>query len=134
MPVRPVNVNVDFANVTIQNGIPSGLPTWNVVPKKIKCHHGQNTVKWTLAATNLPTGCSAIFPTVSPVVFNASPVWPGGDPAKQQDGTITAEDDFQNQTTAVEFGYTVNVQLVNGSNVYDFPHDPDVENAPGDGK
>jgi len=134
MPNRPVTVNVDFKNVTIQNGVPSGLPVWNVVPTKVKCHNGQNNIIWTLSATNIPTGCTAMFPGVSPIVFNASPVWPGDDPAKQSDGTVTAGDNFQNQAASVEFGYTVNVTLQDGSNYYDFPHDPDVENASGDGK
>src|SRR5258708_24023874 len=111
MPKVPVTVNVDFSPLTVQNGVPSGIPNWNVSPDHVPCHNGQNNITWTLTATNIPTGFTAAF-TDPGVAFKTSPQWTGGSPQNSaNNSTVSASDNFQNLTNAVQYRYTTSVKM-----------------------
>lgn len=133
MPQIPVSVTVDFTGVSLNGNQFSGNPSWTVAPQEVQCHNGQNTITWTLNATNLPAGSAAAFPQSGAIVFKTSNSqgWNGGPPTTQTNGTVTATDNFQNLTTPVKFYYTTYVVLTKAqitSQAYSY--DPDVEDIP----
>jgi hypothetical protein len=129
-----VNVNVNLSGVSYANGAWSGTPTWHFVPHKAHVLEGDNTVTWTLHASNPGQGYSAAFPSSSPIVFKSTndPQWPGGTPTIQSDGTVDASDNFDGVTATYEYKYTTSVVVTApGGATQTFTHDPDIENDPG---
>ena len=144
MPNIPIAINVDFTGVTYQNGAWTGTPAFTATPSSAPVEHGNNKVIWTLTTVNannqntVPTGYSAGF-TNDGIVFKSTNQQPWNNaPAKQPDGTITANDNFQNLPQDVYYYYTTKVQLTpqagtNGQqNTWSF--DPDVVNEGGNVK
>lgn len=131
MPQVNVSVGVDFTNVVMQGGSLVGTPNWTVSPDPLEVHNGNNNITWTLTVSNLPQGCSAAFDPSNPIVFksNNSQQWVGSAPAVQRDGTVTAGDNFQGLTAAVNFYYSINL-AVSITTSQAFSKDPDIENEP----
>ena len=145
MPNLSVGVNVDFTGVTYNPGRGwSPQPAWTFTPPSLVVHQGNNKITWTLTTNNangqnsVPAGYTAGFAAgTNAIVFKSSnPVaWTGSTPTQQADGTITADDNFQNLNQTEVFDYTTNVVLTpnagtNGQSGT-FSLDPDVENVPG---
>ena len=136
MPQLPVAVNVDFSSVTIRGNQFSGNPAWTFTPPELQVHNGQNNIKWTLTAVNLPTNAQAAFASSNAVQFKGTnnPPWTGTAPATQPDGTVTAGDNFQNLASSQKFYYNTNIVLSAPSVVsQSYTFDPDVENESGGG-
>lgn len=142
MPQLGVGVNADFTGVLYTNGNWTKQPAWRFSPPSLQAHNGNNKITWTLATLNssnqnsVPAGYTAAFQSTNGIQFKPStPPWPGSTPALQGDGTITANDNFQNQGAAQTFGYTTVVVLTPnpGTNgvVGTFTIDPDVQNESG---
>jgi hypothetical protein len=142
-----VGVNVDFTGVTYTPGNGwSPQPAWTFTPPNLEAHQGNNKITWTLTTNNasgqntVPAGYTAAFASgTSGVAFKATnPVaWTGSTPTMQPDGTITANDNFQNLDENETFNYTTTVVLTPnaGTNGQQgtFTWDPDVENVSGGG-
>ena len=62
-----------------------------------------------------------------------NPQWPGGTPSTQSGTSVTADDNFENQTTTNSFHYTTSIVVTapDGVTTTTFTHDPAVENDPG---
>ena len=137
MPQIPVSVTVDFTNVSVNGNQFSENPAWSVDPQEVQCHNGQNTLTWTLTATNLPAGSAAAsaaaFPQSGAIEFKTSNSqgWSGGPPTTQPNGKAEATDNFQNLTIPVKFFYTTYVVLTKPSiTSQTYSYDPDVEDIP----
>lgn len=135
MPKKPVSVTCDLTG-TFSNGWTGTEPAWTFDPDPLQCHNGNNAITWTLTATNVPTGFTAAFSNPG-IVFKPSPAWTGTTPTNQTDGTVTAEDNFQNLAAAVTFAYTTSVTVTppagSSFSAQTFTKDPDVENDTGTG-
>ena len=92
MPDIPVNVNVNLTGVSYQNGVWSGDPSWHFEPHTAHALPGDNTISWTLRASNPPGGYASAFPSASAIVFKSTddPQWSGGTPTTQDATSVTA--------------------------------------------
>ena len=142
-----VGVNVDFTGVTYTPGSGwSPQPAWTFTPPSLEAHQGNNKITWTLTTNNasgqnsVPAGYAAGFGSgTTGIVFKSTnPIaWTGSTPTTQPDGTVTANDNFQNLSQDETFNYTTTVVLTpnagtNGQSGT-FTFDPDVENVSGGG-
>jgi hypothetical protein len=141
-----VGVNVDFTGVTYTPGSGwSGSPTWTFNPPSLQVHQGNNKITWSLTTLNssqqnsVPTGYTGGFSANNGLIFKASnpTPWTGTTPTLQTNGTITANDNFQNLSTTQTFQYTTSVTLTPNAGTTGtagtFTKDPDVENESGGG-
>ena len=121
---------------TFSNGWTGQQPTWNVEPDSLKCKKGNNKITWALEVSNVPLGFSAAF-TNPGVVFKSDPRWTGSAPENKNNGTVTADNNYQRLVMTTKYPYTVSVTVTPppGSQFppQTFSLDPDVENEGGDG-
>ena len=130
-----VGVQADFTGVLYTNGGWNKQPAWTFSPPSLPAHNGNNKITWTLTSIAVPSDYSAAFQATNGIQFKPSPPWPGSTPTRQPDGTVTANDNFQNQGATQTFGYTTAVVLTpnagtNGASGT-FSIDPDVVNESG---
>jgi hypothetical protein len=136
VPRYGIGVQADFTGVLYTNGAWNKQPAWTFTPPSLPVHNGNNMITWTLTLVGVPANYTAAFQATNGIAFKAAtPPWPGSVPARQPDGTITADDNFQNQGAAQKFSYTTTVVLTPnaGSNGASgtFSNDPDVQNESG---
>lgn len=89
-------------------------------PDSAKARLGNNSIVW-----QCPTpGVSLVSVTIEP--GHGQPAWPGSNPAKQNDGTITASDPVA--ATPGRQCYKYSVTVSKGGQTYDV--DPEIDNDP----
>jgi hypothetical protein len=143
MPKVDITVNVDFTNVSFQNGAWTGTPVWTITPNTQQVQPGNNKIAWTLTTLNsaqppqnsVPSGYTAGF-TSDGIIFKSTnqQAWNSA-PTLDTDGTIQAEDNFRGLSQVVNYYYSTKVQLTPaaGTNglLGTWSADPDVQNEPG---
>ncbi len=137
MPKIPVGVSVDFSNVTVAGNQFSGNPSWTFNPGSVPVQHGHNKITWTLTATNVPSGASAMFADSNAIQFKpANQIqWTGSQPTKKSASEVEADDNFHSLSTTQTFYYNTNVTLSAPSvTAQTYTYDPDVENEAGGGR
>jgi hypothetical protein len=134
-----VDVGVNFTGVTYDAAtktftVPAGAPRWSV-PAFTQVRPGQNTITWSLTATNVPANCPAAFTPGAGIVFDAT--WKGGGVQPGTvNGTLQVADNFNAGGPNVDYPYVIGVTLTGpGANggTQAFVLDPDVENEGGGG-
>ncbi len=133
----PINVNVNFRNVTCVNGVWSGDPVWNVQPTPANVPPSTAgdtmTLQFNLNASAVPAGFTAAFANTTPIQFGGS--WTGGPPSSPNSTTITMDDTFDGLGASVDYKYSISVTLSGNQGTAwltrTFTLDPDVVNEAG---
>ena len=132
---KSVRVSCNLAG-TFDNGWTGQQPAWTVEPDSVKCKPGNNKLTWSLEASNAPAGFTAAF-TNPGIVFKPQPPWTGSTPENKNNGTVTADNNYERIAVKTKYPYTafVTVTPPPGSQFppKTFSFDPEVENDTGGG-